>query len=156
MYRICKQFEFQAAHILSKHPGKCKYPHGHSYKIEVTLVADKLDENEMVCDFHAISAIVKEYIEKLDHAIMLNSADMGNCVANEKNPRRIVFDNQDPTSEVLARKIFEHIESRLQEKKIRSANDVEFKINPSARIEKVRVWETSTAWAEYSHNRPSY
>lgn len=147
MYRINKQFEFQAAHVLSKHPGKCRYPHGHTYKIEVTVTSQKLDENEMVCDFHAISAVVKEYLTQLDHSMMLNSEDRASCEANKDNPRSIIFDRQDPTSEILAKKIFDYIEKIGQGKIV--SEGTKFTINPSASVEKVRVWETSTAWAEY-------
>ncbi len=148
MYRICKQFEFQAAHILSKHPGKCRYPHGHTYKIEVSITSKELDENEMVCDFHAISAVVREYLKNLDHSIMLNSEDLANCAAMKDNPRTIIFESHDPTSEVLAKKIFEHIQKKMGSGKVVSEG-TNFTINPSARLERVRVWETSTAWAEY-------
>ncbi len=150
MYRICKQFEFQAAHVLSKHRGKCRYPHGHSYRVEITLIADELDENDMVCDFHAISAIVKEYIDTLDHCIMLNGDDSDNCIANKENPRCVIFEGKDPTSEVLAKTIFEHIDRKLSNQTVRMINGIEYRMNASVKIEKVRVWETSSAWAEYS------
>ena len=153
MYRICKQFEFQAAHVLSKHSGKCRYPHGHSYKVEITLSAEQLDDSEMVCDFHAITALVKEALEGFDHSILLNSADAASCESQKDNPRRIVFDNQDPTSEVLAQILFRHITEKLREGRI-SVNGVAYTINPHARIEKVRVWETTNAWAEYTDPDP--
>ena len=52
-YRICKTFEIENGHMLSKHPDLCKFPHGHSRKVEIVLEADTLDHNEMVCDFKA-------------------------------------------------------------------------------------------------------
>ena len=66
MYRICKIFEIQAAHLLSKHPGKCKYPHGHSYRIEVVLESEQLDQNDMVCDFNALKICTEELLARLD------------------------------------------------------------------------------------------
>ena len=48
MYRICKTFEVENAHMLSKHPEKCKFPHGHSRKIEVVISAAQLDSADMV------------------------------------------------------------------------------------------------------------
>ncbi len=141
MYRICKIFEFQSAHILSKHKGKCRFPHGHTYRIEITLSADELDQNDMVCDFHIITDLIKTYIkEKLDHRIFINSNDLENVKRFSENAKVKIFERKDPTSEVLAKEIFDHLKSEL--KKIN--------INPTAKIEKVRVWETTSAYAEYS------
>jgi 6-pyruvoyltetrahydropterin/6-carboxytetrahydropterin synthase len=149
MYRVSKQFEFPAAHVLSKHPGRCRFPHGHNYRVEVTLVADGLDENDMVCDFHALKAILADFADSLDHSIMLNSADRVNCEGQERNPRRVLFDGRDPTTEVLAETIFKHLQARLRETRTQTARGVEYKISPNARLEKVTVWESSTARAEY-------
>ena len=44
--------------MLSKHPDKCRFPHGHTRKVECVLVADTLDENEMVCDFKVVKGPV--------------------------------------------------------------------------------------------------
>lgn len=37
---IGAHFQFEAAHHLPHHPGKCKNPHGHSYKLEVEVAFD--------------------------------------------------------------------------------------------------------------------
>ena len=58
-FRICKAFEIESGHMLSKHPDKCAFPHGHTRRVEFVLDADELDKNEMVCDFK----IVKELQE---------------------------------------------------------------------------------------------
>ena len=149
MYRICKQFEIQAAHVLSKHPGPCRYPHGHTYRVEVTVAADALDEKDMVCDFHAVKLVVQEYLDRLDHAFLLNSADAGTCRAQAENPRKVIFENCDPSTEVLAREIFKHVKDRLRQGTVENSTGIRFTLNPRARLEKVRVWETSSAWAEY-------
>jgi 6-pyruvoyltetrahydropterin/6-carboxytetrahydropterin synthase len=149
MYRVTKQFEFQAAHVLSKHAGLCRFPHGHNYKVEVTLVADKLDQNNMVCDFQALKIILSECLDQLDHSILLNSTDSASRKSQENNPRCHVFDDRDPTSEVLAETIFKFVQDRLTRRIARSSTGIEFTINPSVTLEKVRIWETSTAWAEY-------
>jgi len=149
MYRICKRFEFQAAHVLSKHPGRCRFPHGHSYIVDVTLASDKLDENDMVCDFSAIRAALADYLQRLDHSILLNSADGSSCQAQRDNPRKVVFENRDPSSEVLAREIFEHAQRQFQRGGISGSHGARDTLNPNVRVEKVRVWETSSSWAEY-------
>ena len=47
-YRICKTIEIENGHMLSKHPDKCRFPHGHTRRVELVLEADDLDENGMV------------------------------------------------------------------------------------------------------------
>ena len=61
-YRICKTFEVENGHMLSKHPDKCRFPHGHTRKIELVLEADALDGNDMVCDFKAVKEAVGEFL----------------------------------------------------------------------------------------------
>ncbi len=63
-YRICKTFEVESGHLLSKHPGKCRFPHGHSRRIEVVLAADTLDERDMVCDFKALKQLAADFVER--------------------------------------------------------------------------------------------
>jgi 6-pyruvoyltetrahydropterin/6-carboxytetrahydropterin synthase len=149
MYRVSKQFEFPAAHVLSKHQGRCRFPHGHNYKVEITLTAEDLDENNMVCDFHAVKAMLKGYLDSLDHSIMLNSTDLVNRKSQENNPRCVLFENRDPTSEVLAETIYKHLASALAQTRVLTVEAVEYKINPNVRLEKVRVRESDTAWAEF-------
>lgn len=151
MYRICKRFEFPAAHVLSKHPGRCRFPHGHTYVVEVTMACDGLDENDMVCDLHALKAVVGAYLDRLDHAVLLNSADEQSCQALG-GERAVIFDCRDPSSEVLAHDIFEHVKRLLGAKTVKDDKGVEYRLNARARLEKVRVWETPTAWAEYEES----
>jgi len=70
---ITKIFRFEAAHHLPGHQGKCARPHGHSYRLEVTIsgpIKDAPGESDhgMVMDFGDLSNIVKNsVIERLDH-----------------------------------------------------------------------------------------
>jgi len=68
-YRICKTFEIENGHMLSKHPGKCKFPHGHTRKIELVLEAGDLDENDMVCDFKILKETMESFLEQYDHSM---------------------------------------------------------------------------------------
>lgn len=64
---VTKEFTFDAAHYLTKYNGKCENPHGHTYKLQVT-VAGELDAEDMVIDFAQLKAFVNEQvISKLDH-----------------------------------------------------------------------------------------
>ena len=68
-YRICKTFEIENGHMLSKHPDKCKFPHGHTRKIELVLEAGDLDENDMVCDFKILKETMESFLEQYDHSM---------------------------------------------------------------------------------------
>jgi 6-pyruvoyltetrahydropterin/6-carboxytetrahydropterin synthase len=146
-FRIGKSFEIESGHILSKHPGKCRFPHGHSRRIEVVLAADALDANDMVCDFKAVKAALQAFLDTWDHALALNTADPNFAFYQEKHGARIIpFVNQDPTSEVMARVVFDEISRALAA----SGRPGDFVIAAGVRVDRVRVTETSSSWAEYS------
>lgn len=64
---VTSSFTFEAAHHLSWHPGKCRNPHGHSYRLEVT-VSGPLDDNGVVVDFdHLRSVVGRTLIDVWDH-----------------------------------------------------------------------------------------
>jgi 6-pyruvoyl tetrahydropterin synthase len=44
-YRVCKTIDIEIGYMLSKHPGKCKFPHGHTHKVEFVLECEHLDRN---------------------------------------------------------------------------------------------------------------
>lgn len=152
-YRICKTFEVENAHMLSKHPEKCKFPHGHSRKVEVVLSAEELDASGMVCDFKAVKLAVGEFIDSFDHAICVNSEDaLLPALKKVEGVRVITFDQTDPTTEVMARHMFEYIQKALrQELTYKSADGKPaYRIGKTVKLERVRLWETSSSWAEYS------
>jgi 6-pyruvoyltetrahydropterin/6-carboxytetrahydropterin synthase len=67
---ITKIFEFDSAHKLDWHSGKCKNLHGHTYKLEVTI-SGKLNKNGIVMDFSDLKKIVNEcIIDKFDHKFL--------------------------------------------------------------------------------------
>jgi len=62
--------DFSAAHLLPRHPGKCKDLHGHTYKVEVVVEGEKKDDTECVADFSEVKAIVEEVLEVVDHKLL--------------------------------------------------------------------------------------
>src|ERR1019366_3823108 len=42
-FRIAKSFTVESGHLLTKHPGACRFPHGHSRTIEIVVASDALN-----------------------------------------------------------------------------------------------------------------
>jgi 6-pyruvoyltetrahydropterin/6-carboxytetrahydropterin synthase len=150
-YRICKSFEIENGHMLSKHPDLCKFPHGHSRKVEFVLEADELDANEMVCDFKLLKEAMHDYLQRFDHALCVNSRDPNfKYLKAVYGDRIIAFENEDPTTEILAKVIHDELKNRLN---AHSKNpEAKYPLQTEVRIRSVRVWETTSSWAEYSEH----
>ena len=147
-YRICKSIEIENGHMLTKHPDKCRFPHGHSRKVEFVIEADELDDNQMVCDFKILSETIGEWLDTFDHGLCMNTADPAYQDFKDRYGERVIgFEHQDPTTEVMARAIFEHTAQALAGYATRSSTS--YRLRDSVRLVRVRVWETTTAWAEY-------
>jgi 6-pyruvoyltetrahydropterin/6-carboxytetrahydropterin synthase len=150
-YRICKTFEVESGHMLSKHPDLCKFPHGHSRKVEFILEAAALDRNEMVCDFKVLKDAVGEYLQSFDHSLCVNTRDPNFPQLQAAYGKQIIaFDAQDPTTEVIAKTIFDEAKKRLA---AYAANvQSKYPLGQNVRLIRVRVWETSSSWAEYAES----
>ena len=149
-FRIAKTFEVEYGHRLSKHPEKCRFPHGHSLRIEVVARGRELNDQDMVCDYKALKMIVTDVVERLDHAMALNSSDPQLEGLAAIGDRVLLFDDCDPTTEVLARWIFEQIGERLAAgETIQTPTGKNYEIPADLELERVRVWETSSSWGEY-------
>jgi 6-pyruvoyltetrahydropterin/6-carboxytetrahydropterin synthase len=148
-YRICKTIDIENGHMLSKHPDKCQFPHGHTRKVVFVLEADDLDENEMVCDFKIIKEAVGEYVDAFDHAMCMNTDDPAYTeFKNRYGDRVIGFESKDPTTELMSKHIFDAANEKLLE--YRSALETRYPLRNSVKLVSVRVWETSSSWAQYS------
>jgi 6-pyruvoyltetrahydropterin/6-carboxytetrahydropterin synthase len=148
-YRIAKSLTIESGHLLSKHRGRCRFPHGHSRTVEVVLAADTLDANDMVCDFKALKQAMERFLDSWDHALCLNTADPQFAYHQKTYGERIVpFPATDPTSEVMARTIFDTLQQALTT----AAREpgAQYPIPAGVRLERVRVTETATSWAEYA------
>ncbi len=147
-YRICKTIEIENGHLLTKHPDKCRFPHGHTRKVEFVLEADELDENQMVCDFKIIRDVLGDWLDEFDHALCMNTADPAYEDFKARYGERVIgFDNQDPTTELLARTIFDHAQAALAA--YATSSDLRYPLAATVRLVRLRVWETSSSWAEY-------
>ena len=122
--KIGKHFEFEASHILPKHPGKCSRMHGHSYKLTVVVDGPVEKESGMVVDFSVIKDIVKEeIINKYDHRHMND-----------------YFDN--PTAENMCQEFFNVISKNLKEK-----------TNGKVKLSSLKLYETSNSFVEINEGK---
>lgn len=148
MFRICKKIELESGHLLSKHPGNCQFPHGHTRSVEMVFSAETLDDNDMVMDFKAIREMMDDFLQQFDHALCMNTQDEQFELFRRIYGNRIIpFDRCDPTSEAMAQTVFLHAQEALQHA---AAGGTRYPVRPCVKLERVRVWETSSSWAEYS------
>lgn len=136
--------------MLSKHPGRCRFPHGHSRRIDVVLSGETLDAHDMVVDFKALKLALSEFIDSFDHAMAVNSLDPSLDAIRRADQRVVVFENEDPTTEVMARRIYEFVRAQVDgARSFRDEDGNSFGLRSGVRVERVRVTETSSSWAEY-------
>ncbi len=107
--------EFAAAHQLLDCQGPCEKLHGHTFRAQVFVESEKLKKEGFVIDFGEIKSALHEIVGKFDHQNL-----------NELS----FFEKENPTSENLARVIFEYLENKIP-------------------LKKVTVWESPTASASY-------
>ncbi len=148
-FRICKSFEIENGHMLAKHPDKCRFPHGHSRKVECVLSCDTLDSHEMVCDFKLIKNLLSNFLDRYDHALCVNTEDPQYPALKAAYGDRIIgFERQDPTTEIIAKTVYEHLKEGLREHAQLQTGP--YLLRREVCLERVRVWETSSSWAEYA------
>ena len=119
--RVTKQFKFETGHALYGYDGLCKNVHGHSYKLDVTVIGmpitdSKHVKNGMVIDFGDLKAIVnQEIVNPFDHATVLNVSTPHKEIADEMENRghKIIRVNYQPTSEMMVLDFAEKLKSKL-------------------------------------------
>ena len=134
--RSCtKRLHFHAGHRVLGHEGSCRYLHGHTYLAEITCSAS-LNELGMVIDFGKIKELVGGWIDDhLDHNLIL--CDKDPVIPYLTKEERLPFImGTNPTAENLAEMLYW---------KARDLLKVE-----SIKVTHVRVWETSTSWADFN------
>ena len=139
--RVTKRFHFEMAHILYEYDGLCRNIHGHSYKLEVTLLGETLNrpgdpKDGMVLDFGDLKTIVKsEIVDRLDHALMVSQMVPENQLELlKKTTNRIIMVDFQPTSENVAAYIAEILQQHL----------------PSGvSLFSIRLYETINSYAEW-------
>ena len=113
---IRKLFKFENAHIVRDcSTQRCSENiHGHSYKVEVLLESNYLDNGQMVYDFGLTKLYIKELIDSFDHAITLWSKDDSKYVEAMKTySNRWVELPVSPSAEQFSRVIYLIVERVL-------------------------------------------
>ena len=141
---IRKLFKFENAHIVRGcSTQKCSLNiHGHSYKIEVLLESNYLDNGQMVYDFGLTKRYIKELIESFDHGITLWSKDDSSYLDDMKrHSTRWVELPVSPSAEQFSRVIFLMVERVLN-----CTNMVNGERNVT--LNSIIVHETETGYAQ--------
>ncbi len=140
--RVTKQFKFETGHALYGYDGLCKNVHGHSYKLDVTVIGMPITDsrhvkNGMVIDFGDLKAIVnQEIVNPFDHATVLNVSTPHKEIADEMENRghKIIRVNYQPTSEMMVLDFAEKLKSKLPH---------------HLELYSIKLRETATAFAEW-------
>lgn len=115
-FELVKTFRFEAAHRLTNVPDghKCARLHGHSYRVDVHVIGEPNAQAGWVMDFAEIRSAVAPVLDALDHRLLND-----------------VLATDNPTSETLARHLWQQIRPRL----------------PA--LSAVTVWESDTSRCTY-------
>ena len=123
MYEVTVEREFSSGHFLRNYRGKCENPHGHNYKVRITLRGEALDASGLLLDFKDLKQVMRPVIDRLDHQML-----------NEIAP----FTELNPSAENLARYFFD--ETNLQLNNMTAGR---------VRVKDCTIWETDTTTATY-------
>ena len=123
MFEVSVEDTFAAGHALRGYRGKCENPHGHNYKVQITLAGEDLDHIGLLYDFKDLKAAMGEVVDRLDHQYL-----------NDIEPFKAV----NPSAENMAKYLYDETTARLRQG-----------TNGRVRVRRVRVWETDTTTATY-------
>ena len=140
--RITKQFSFETGHALYGYDGKCKNVHGHSYRLDVTVIGQPISDTSnvkfgMVIDFGDLKKIVKEEIvDVFDHATVFNKNTPHIELAKELEDRghNVLLVNYQPTSEMMVIDFAKKIKNRLPD---------------NIKLHSLKLSETATSYAQW-------
>jgi 6-pyruvoyltetrahydropterin/6-carboxytetrahydropterin synthase len=121
MYEVTVERGFSSGHYLRNYKGKCENPHGHNYKVRITLCGEGLDGAGLLLDFRDLKQVMRPVIERIDHQML-----------NDLKP----FTEINPSAENLARYFYESLNEQLRGEAIR--------------VKTVTIFETDTTAAVYS------
>ena len=121
MYEVTVESHFSGAHRLVQYRGNCERIHGHNWKVRAVARGSKLDSRGLLIDYRDLRRELDAVLQALDHNFLNEIPD---------------FARMNPTSENLARWIFEKLETRMP--------------SGDCFLHAVEVFETDTTMARYS------
>jgi 6-pyruvoyltetrahydropterin/6-carboxytetrahydropterin synthase len=124
MYEVTVEDSFAAGHYLRNYKGKCENPHGHNYKVRVTLAGEELDKAGLLLDFRVLKEAMKPVIDRLDHQMI-----------NDLEPFKVL----NPSAENLAKYFYD--ETNINLDRVTQGR---------VRVKNVTVFETDVTAATYS------
>lgn len=92
-YRLIQgelSFKFAAAHFVLGETG-CERLHGHNYLVEVQIYGEQDETKNLVVDFLELKPFVRQFIEELDHKILLPKNNLNLSVKKEDNEYLVDF-----------------------------------------------------------------
>jgi 6-pyruvoyltetrahydropterin/6-carboxytetrahydropterin synthase len=142
---IRKLFKFEGAHIVRNcSSDRCKKSiHGHSYVVEVFLESNKLDNGCMTYDFGLFKGTIKDFLDSFDHCYSMwdRESESFQKFINE-NSDRVAIMPISPSAEGYSL-LFAFVIDKILKNTVFANGEDE-----SLRLNKVRVAETVTGWAE--------
>ena len=100
MYEVTVEAGFSSGHYLRNYRGKCENPHGHNYKVCVTLHGKELDGAGLLLDFKLLKQVMRPVIDRIDHQML-----------NDLEPFTVI----NPSAENLARYFYDETKKQLEE-----------------------------------------
>lgn len=123
MFEVTVQAGFSSGHFLRDYYGKCENPHGHNYRVLVTLVGEELESNGLLLDFKLLKQVLRPTVNYLDHNMI-----------NDLEP----FTTLNPSAENLAKYFFDQTAAQLHGM-----------TSGRVRVKDCTVYETDTSFARY-------
>jgi 6-pyruvoyltetrahydropterin/6-carboxytetrahydropterin synthase len=123
MFEITVEAGFSSGHYLRNYYGKCENPHGHNYRVLLTLAGAELDEAGLLLDFKVLKTLLKPVVNYLDHQMI-----------NDLPP----FTELNPSAENLARYFYQETSGQLLEK-----------TGGRVQVKDCTIFETDTSFARY-------
>jgi 6-pyruvoyltetrahydropterin/6-carboxytetrahydropterin synthase len=123
MFEVTVERGFSSGHFLRNYKGKCENPHGHNYKVRITLCGQELDAAGLLLDFRDLKQVMRPVVDRLDHQMI-----------NEIEP----FTEINPSAENLARYFYQETNRQLAEM-----------TGGRVRVKDCTIYETDTTTATY-------
>jgi 6-pyruvoyltetrahydropterin/6-carboxytetrahydropterin synthase len=133
MFEVSVDETFSAGHALRGYKGKCENPHGHNYKVRLTVQGPQLDSIGLLFDFVQLRQVLHGVINGMDHKYL-----------NDQPP----FIELNPSAENIAKYLYDEVSRGLKEMAPATAASAPDAKN-APRITSITVWETDITSATY-------